>query len=247
MLKLLFITVVIWSTNIYSQIDPNNDPNWNWLLEPAYTLYHTDFPVGQYISPTSPFLQPGMGAGVYDNRQEDGWLLLMRDFGTPTRQTSLPFFILYNKYQGILRIFVYTRMPATFEVGSLKVETDQSFDPTVVGTFFDNIAWGINDIDKVKNRNMASTVPITSGSWLFSDIPIAYDENITQKANSRLNFRPWGITNYDLELTGLGTINQVLGENQPGNIGNPGLFQAGGDFEAVTKSAAGTQETWLKW
>ena len=36
--------------------------------------------------------------GGRDMNPEDGWVCVFRDFGTPERPQSYPFFILYNKY-----------------------------------------------------------------------------------------------------------------------------------------------------
>lgn len=36
----------------------------------------------------------------------NGWTLIQRDFGEPGRFINHPYFILYNRYTGILRIFV---------------------------------------------------------------------------------------------------------------------------------------------
>ncbi|GEM_PF-6413163 len=41
-----------------------------------------------------------------DYEPDEGWVLIQRDFGTATLGTTHPYFILYNKYSGILRLFI---------------------------------------------------------------------------------------------------------------------------------------------
>ncbi len=232
---------------LLSQNDPNNNPNWSWLEGPSWKLFHSDFPSGIFISPSNPFYQDGIGAAVYDNKIEDGWVLLKRDFGTETRHIPLPYLIIYNKYQGIIRIFVYLRIGMGYEVGAIRLSGDNAFDQSVSLTFLDNIAWGRDDLEKVKFRNGAATTPVIHANWAFADFPIAYDATISSKNNARLQFQVWGIQNYNIEIDGLGTMNQVLGQNSPGNVSNVGFFSQGGEFNALSKSVSGTQESWTKW
>ena len=242
---LLFTVIVLQSFLSFAQTDPNNDPNWNWLEQTSWILYHPDY--NPYAQPISPFYQNGIGAAAYDNKPEDGWILVRRDFGTPTRQISLPFFILYNKYQGIIRIFVWTKMSPAFSSGAIRLSADNSSSATVALTYLDNVAWGRNDLNKVKDRNGAATTSVVTLNWQFADFPIAYDATMSSKINPRLLFEIWGNTQYTIEIDGLGAMNQVFGENSPGNISNVGFFQTGGLFNALTKSVSGTQETWIKW
>lgn len=245
-----YLLFLILFTNIYcfAQSDPNNDPNWSWLSEPAWKLYPATLPVGSYIQPNNPFYQSGIGAAVYDNLPEDGWILIQRDFGTTTRQVSpTPYLILYNKYQGLLRIFVYLMLEEGYNHGSIKVYADNSGSSTVSLNFMENIFWGRNDINKVKDRNGAATAPVVNNSWTFADYPIAYDPSVTSKNNPRLQFQIWGIDDYNISIDGMGTMNQIFGANSPSNVANPGLFQQGGLFDAAGKKIAGTQETWIRW
>jgi hypothetical protein len=233
--------------SVMGQQDPNNDPNWNWLEETSWKLYHPDFPNGGYTQPLNPFYQPGIGAAVYDNRPEDGWVLLNRNFGRPNSQIALPYLILYNKYQGILRLFVYLRMSTDYTVGSIRLFADDSYELTVSLTFLEHISWGRNDFDKVKNRDAAIATPIIHGTWAFADFPITYDPIIVNKINSRLKFEIWGIQNYSIDISGLGNMNQVFGTNSPMGISNVGPFTIGGVVGAAGKHAFGVQESWLKW
>ena len=67
--------------------------------------------------PWSPFFEPTANLNVFpltnpqneplDFQVADGWELVKKNFGTPTTPVSTPYFILYNKYKSILRVFMY--------------------------------------------------------------------------------------------------------------------------------------------
>lgn len=100
--------------SIIDQDDPNLDPLWNFS-DPAVTtaqIYYGQRVNGQPVSSTEVLL-PWFTAGNPINSQDSdylpsqGWILYMKDFGTPERPAQTPFFALYNKYSGVLRFFVY--------------------------------------------------------------------------------------------------------------------------------------------
>jgi hypothetical protein len=84
------------------------DSTWNWTEDQLYTLYTTggeQFTVRlPYFSDTSPVKQL---LSVHDVKNDEGWALLYRNFGTQEEGTEVPRFFLYNRFQGILRFFFY--------------------------------------------------------------------------------------------------------------------------------------------
>jgi hypothetical protein len=248
-MKSLFTILFIFTTIIkcFAQVDPNNNQNWDWLAEPAWLLYPTELPLGTAIAPNNPFYQEGIGAAVYDNKPEDGWFLVRRDFGTTTRQVDQPFIMLYNKYQGLLRVFIFLKLTEGYTKGAIQLFGDPAYERTVSLTFLDNISWGRNDLIKVIDRHSSATTPVNNNRWAFADFPITYDPTVSNKINARLQFKVWGLNNYTISLNGLGTINQVFGEEQPANISNTGLFSPGGEFNALGNHMSGAQDSWLKW
>ena len=81
--------LLLLSIKTYTQTDPNNDPYWDWRQEVAWTLYPSGYPLGTALQPNNPFYQGAIGAAVYDNLPEDGWVLLKREFSISTRQIAL--------------------------------------------------------------------------------------------------------------------------------------------------------------
>lgn len=85
--------------------DPNFDPNWDWTLNERYDLYvlgangiisypNIDLPYFSIYGPAGEKFHNDT-TGVRDIYPRDGWVLLFRDFGTPTRGVPIPNFILY--------------------------------------------------------------------------------------------------------------------------------------------------------
>lgn len=84
--------------------DQNLDP-WDWTI-PTYSLWYNTDKINPK-TPSNPFLFNSAGRLYKDMYSSDGWMLVARDFGTPTAAIRLPFYILYNKYRGILRSVIY--------------------------------------------------------------------------------------------------------------------------------------------
>jgi len=97
--------------------DANGNSNWNWeltdKLNPNYcpNWYARIDASGNAVPMGSPFVDANTTALDVISQQRDftrdkGWELLRRDFGC-SNVTAYPYFVLYNKYSGLLRLFVY--------------------------------------------------------------------------------------------------------------------------------------------
>lgn len=237
--------IILLHTNIYSQSDPNNDPNWNWRASSTFTVYPQALGSIQ-VNTTSPFLQGGISEAVFDNRPEDGWVLVMRDFGTSSRGASVPYFALYNKYQGLLRVFPYVVMNGAYTKGFINIYWGTTIKSAAL-TFLNNTAWGVNTLDSTKNNSSAAFAPVVNANWAFADFPMAYEYNVSSFTNPNFHFEIWGSTTSNVNLTIQGDILQHFGNNQPANLPNPGFFQEGGNFQLAQKHVQGTQSTWAGW
>jgi hypothetical protein len=229
--------------SLVAQTDPNNDPNWDWKASSSYTLYHPDFPAGTPIVVTSPFYLNI--EALRDNDKQDGWVLLIRNFGTSWRSESVPYFALYNKYQALLRLFVYTRMPGTYSDGGIELFFGSSSRTTAL-TFLKNRAYAQDKLNLVSgNRSLAST-PIINGNWAYAEFPMSYDVNTPLIQNPSFWFKIWGISDYEIKLEGSGDLRQQFGENKPANISDP-LTLALGPFNAGAKGVQSANATWDSW
>ena len=62
-----------------------------------------------YYASTGPAAAELNISGDRDILPSQGWVLVVRDFGSGgAPPTSLPYFILYNKYRGLLRLFYWS-------------------------------------------------------------------------------------------------------------------------------------------
>ncbi|MDY0083780.1 MAG: hypothetical protein RBR74_11415, partial [Ignavibacteriaceae bacterium] len=245
MLKnLSFLLFVLLSYSAYAQTDPNNDPNWDWRASTTFTVYPQA--LGYVVNTTSPFYQGGISEAVFDNKPEDGWVLVKRDFGMSGRNAPVPYFALYNKYEGILRVFPYVVMNGAYTKGFINIYWGTDIR-TAALTFLNNTAWGVHTIDSTKNNASAAYTPVINANWAFADFPLAYEYNVSSFTNPSFHFEIWGSTISNVSLTIQGDILQHFGSNQAANLPNPGFFQTGGTFDLAQKHVQGTQSTWTGW
>ena len=92
--------------------DPNLDPNWDWTQQSWTTYFNNANGTIGTINSLNPFLDGSqkvygnVNAQNADMYPAKGWMLVARDFGTPTNADPYPFLILYNKYRGTLRVCI---------------------------------------------------------------------------------------------------------------------------------------------
>ena len=109
--------------------DPNLDATWDWTQH-SWTAYfnNADGSVGS-VTTLNPFIDGSQKIyGNVDVSKADmypagGWMLVSRDFGTPTEANAYPFVLLYNKYRGILRVCILR----TYDVQSSYQQITLSF------------------------------------------------------------------------------------------------------------------------
>jgi len=190
--------------------DPNLDPNWDWRQE-HYEVYWSR-PPAQLWTVASPFSSEYTSgvALTLDYEPEDGWVLVARNFGSEKNYLKNPYFILYNKHTGLLRVFVLLSLLEDHTTGSISL----SFDPalsntTALLTHASNRAWAV---DRYKKDLMGYAVTeVQTECWTYADFATAYDPNTEQSKDSALRFRVEGvdISNVTVKSTDF-TLTQVL-------------------------------------
>lgn len=116
----------------------------------------------------------------------DGWELIKKDFGyedngTPSNPAaSRLYMILYNKYQGILRVFVARGDQQPYNGATIKLNFNSN--SASITSLLDYAAevHALNDFpfDKATNSPVISQVSpfITSPLvWFYADFPLMYD------------------------------------------------------------------------
>ncbi|MFA6402906.1 MAG: T9SS type A sorting domain-containing protein [Salinivirgaceae bacterium] len=109
---ILFTISLLWvNSSIFGQTFCNTT-DWNWLdLSQTNWKYYDDYMVPRDLR--NPFSGDQLNkldlsniAKGEDYTQDEGWVLLDKEFGC-INGTKYPYFILYNKYRGIIRLYIY--------------------------------------------------------------------------------------------------------------------------------------------
>ncbi len=194
--------------------------NFEWRDE-YYTVYW-DFYNNGPTSVTSPYCSDAIGELLYtkDYEPEDGWVLVTGNFGSSQGYIANPYFIMYNKYEGLLRVFVLINSPENYSNASMKLSFGND-SKTALLTHASNRAWAV---DNFKQDNIIlATFDMFNHEWLYADFAMAYDPNTNVKTDSRLKFKLFGVTLTDLTINGTINLTQELPKSSM-NSGNLSTF-----------------------
>ncbi|MBK1441794.1 hypothetical protein JHJ32_17475 [Parapedobacter sp. ISTM3] len=195
--------------------DPNLDANWNFS-DPNVTttqIYYGQRANNQPVSSvevTLPWFTAGNPANNEDRdyRPELGWVLYLKDFGTPERPTQTPFFALYNKYSGVLRFFVYNyrvrnqgEPSKTYYVAELGFNNAANYNASL--SFFAPTDEFVKNNTNPSTKQIVVTKKDASDTWLNFDFVMTYDTKY-----SELKLTVYGASQADLALgTDFSTLN----------------------------------------
>lgn len=199
--------------------DAAGNTTWNWELsksDPNYckmwyanTWNNTIIPIG------SPFMTASTGAidavaKGRDYTKEKGWVLLRREFGC-SRPVNYPYFVLYNTFRGIIRVFVY--QPATSAPSSgLMIEVTPTPTPAsypALTALADPIA---GSVDQFRYENGARTYgksiiavgePAGPSNWTMVEFPVGFDPNVDiyDYTGAGLKFVIYNVLTFDMKAT----------------------------------------------
>ena len=200
--------------------------NFNWE-----TANWMPTPPGQSLIPP-PWIGQGSITSVYgldvanDNKYADGWQLVYNTFD-PNSAGPLqnPYFILYNKYRGLMRIYIYITTPLTYPsdylVDGLNVlTTGTSSMLNFLGTDIVNVSQNQLSYTQVEPAPKDGSAPLGSNKWYMLQYELAYDP---QTANTNYNnIQLSWFNNYNsiskVSLGGplQGTLNGTVGSSTSG-------------------------------
>ena len=191
-------------------------------------------PPGQALIP-SPWVGAGSIASYYgmdvinDRRAADGWVLVYSTFD-PNANGSLvnPYFVLYNEYRGILRIFLYTT--TQFVTQSSYVQDALSIISTHPTTMFRFLGNNTVDLDKTVNSTYEQiqptpfdgSLPLAANKWYMMQYELAYDPTIKDipynqiQLNWRLNY--YNITQIKFDGSLVGQLKGTIGSSTPNSF-----------------------------
>ncbi len=231
--------------------DPNLNPNLDWNNPAtnyitAYCLNGSGNIIQRQI--TVPWKTQGNKLNVPDPdiKTANGWVMVMRDVGTSSRGVDFPFYMLYNKYRGILRILVYNaqRVAANYFKGELQFNSTSYTNSCL--SFTANKDKALKDSYDPNVAQSALAYANTFDAWInFDFVLINYDPSISN--NDWLKFNMYQVNESELTLnsTEFTLKSDYLTKLQPGADGklfdpnDPGYKMVGtiNDTKKIIKDA----------
>lgn len=149
-----------------------------------------------------------------DYKPEDGWELYFNTFNKVTKPAD-PFFIIYNRYRGIMRIYYFFVPKSGTETDKVTFQLD--LNGTVNNSKILNFEQGEvidQDIVSKVTSKVQTELIIQNGAWYAEEFQLAYDPNLENLsyANNQLRWRMYATTVDLINLDGIqkGTIDGTI-------------------------------------
>lgn len=215
-------------------------------------IYPFDWETANYV-PTAPgqpqILIPWANGSVqgfssdllYDFKKADGWKLVYSSFNPNYVTPTNPFFVLYNRYRGLLRVYLFSTVAgyaqSSYLTNGLSVSgSASSSSPLLNYIGKDIVRYGTNtpNIVEVEQTQLATNV------WYAAQYEMAYDSNLSttsyQNIGLYLTLKYINITQENLTGTQTGTITGTI--TTPNSTPNS-LFSQGGTAALEVTGIAG--------
>lgn len=189
-------------------------------------------PLGQSGIP-SPWNGAGSIASLYgidivnDRKSEDGWELLYSSFGLNSSGPLInPYFILYNKYSGLMRIFLYTTTP--FVSTSSYLQDGLSVVSNHKTHILAYLGQDVIDFDNSQKTYLQmqpapsdGSFPLASNKWYMLQYELAYDPSLSQLPYNEIMFN-WFLNYHNVETFSFGgkqegKLNAIMGSSAESN------------------------------
>lgn len=186
----------------------------------------------------------------YDFKKSDGWELVFNSF-SDSLNTANRFFILYNKFRGVVRYYTYNELPGNPSVTNYRSLINGigvygvAAGSTHMLNYADQLIVDMNT--KSVNASLIEPWPLTQYAWYLSQFEIAYDRNLAnldwQQFQLGWNFNFAWIM--ELSLNSKPAGNKMLFLQKPGlnfnDLSARGVA-IGSNMQAHVKSASGLDE-----
>lgn len=190
-----------WNWEIVDKTDPNYCSMWNARTDNTNNQTQMGSP---FVDATTPKLD--IISENQDYTKAKGWELLRRDFGC-ARITAYPYFVLYNRYSGLMRVFVYQPITQQQYSGiTLQIQPTNSPYPATTATGDPIQATPDQFLNTTSSSTIGKTViavaePAGSGGWSVAEFDPAFDPNIANAAytGAGLQFSIYGVVTYGLQ------------------------------------------------
>lgn len=219
--------------NYQNSSDPNGSRLWNWMTEDFSVYYTADGQgtTGFLATLRSPFYALVSNSNILhftdpvnkDYKPSEGWELMARNFGTSTQGVANPYFILYNRFTGVIRVFVNIRNTGNQAVNAATLA--MRFAPNSYKTaLFNNLGTitnAVNNFD-ANAKNYITNNYVNSGVndnyyWITGDYNTMYDP-CTCGIASDLRVTASTLSNAEIVLNINGTETTLLNNTNSSNI-----------------------------
>lgn len=158
---------------------------------------------------------------VFDYKKSDGWELVYNTFNT-SAVLNPAYFMLYNKYRGLLRTYFYFTTPSSYPSSNLAYLLNLRGSAAAGSPLLNFSGGDVVDV-AINNFNVSQIQPYMvsgTGAWYASEFEIAYDRNINavNYQNLQLNWsiNPNSISQITLNGKETGTISGTVEQKKEG-------------------------------
>lgn len=146
---------------------------------------------------------------LQDIKASDGWELLYSKFdANATAPIENPYFILYNKYRGIMRVYFYLTSQGI--VTSSYLENELSIISNKRSTLLNFLGKEFVDATETPQSYVQAqlktnngTPPLASNRWYMMQYELAYDPNISQYSYTDIKLC-WNLNYHDITKVNIG-------------------------------------------
>lgn len=180
----------------------------------------------------------------YDFKKSDGWELVNNNY-SDSITWDRSFFILYNKFRGLLRYYCYNPVPGSPSLDghrSLVNEIELEGKSSPIFNYADQFIVDINS--NSRSASLIEPWAISQGGWYISQFEMAYDRNIAGYNYSQIGLS-WSMAfaKTELLLNNIPAANKMIFLQKPGLrfTTTPGSSTAG-NMQVHVKSVNGFNE-----
>ena len=158
-----------------------------------------------------------------DHKSTDGWVLIYNSFDpNSTRDLVNPYFVLYNKYRGLIRFYIYFTTP--FMVTSKNLCDIISIDRSTVSYYPTTLGYTgtlYQELDKIYDYSRQiqpapkdGSSPVNTHRWYMCEYELAYDPRIyNDDILLKWNLNYSDVTQYHFGGSYKGSISGTIGSS----------------------------------
>jgi hypothetical protein len=168
--------------NYLNSSDPTGSKKWDWRL-PMWNGYMNDGFGGNTLSEIeNPFFSignPNTEHFLYDSpdfQPHNGWEFVVKEFGSASIGVQNPYFILYNRYTGLLRCFVQVSHNLSYNQ-SAKIELSFGTS-TKISAALNQLGvntFSVSNFKKLATHKAINEYVNNDFFWLYADFSTLYD------------------------------------------------------------------------